>query len=149
MNNHRRSLLLALAAAPLAFPVLAAGPANVDARGVAIHGHDRVAYFVDEKPVMGKSEHSATVGVATYWFASGANLQLFKTDPAKYEPQYGGYCAYGVAKDGLVKVEPDQFTVRNGKLYLNFDADVQALWLKDPDGFIKQADAKFPALLKQ
>ena len=48
-----------------------------------------------------------------------------------------------------MKVEPDQFTMRDGKLYLNYDADVQDKWLKDPAGFIKQADAKFADLLKK
>ena len=115
----------------------------------AINGYDTVAYFSVGKPVKGQDSFVTEWMGAKWKFSSQANLDLFKADPEKYAPQYGGYCAYGVAKDGLVKVEPDQFTVRNGKLYLNFDADVQALWLKDPDGFIKQADAKFPALLKQ
>jgi YHS domain-containing protein len=147
MNNRRRSLLLALATAPLAFPVLAAGPANVDARGVAIHGHDPVAYFVDEKPIMGKSEHSATVGAATYWFASGANLQLFKTDPAKYEPQYGGYCAYGVAQGVKPDIDPTAFRIVDGKLYLNLSPAVQKRWLADIPGFIDRANQNW-ALLK-
>jgi YHS domain-containing protein len=115
----------------------------------AINGYDTVAYFSVGKPVKGQDSFVTEWMGAKWKFSSQANLDLFKANPEKYAPQYGGYCAYGVAKDGLVKVEPDQFTVRNGKLYLNFDADVQALWLKDPDGFIKQADAKFPALLKQ
>ena len=56
---------------------------------------------------------------------------------------------YGVAQGYLVKVEPEQFTVREGKLYLNYDADVQSKWLKDPEGFNREADQKFEALLKQ
>jgi len=146
MDKHRRSLLLALAAAPLAFPVLAAGPANVDARGVAIHGHDPVAYFVDEKPVMGKSEHSAIVGVATYWFASEANLQRFKADPAKYEPQYGGYCAYGVAQGVKPDIDPAAFRIVDGKLYLNLSPAVQKRWLADVPGFIDRANQNWPGL---
>jgi YHS domain-containing protein len=115
----------------------------------AINGYDTVAYFTVGKPVKGQD------GLATEWmgakwkFSTQAHLNLFKANPDKYAPQYGGYCAYGVAQGNLVKVEPDQFTIRDGKLYLNFDADIQAKWLKDPAGFIKAADAKFPALLKK
>lgn len=115
----------------------------------AINGYDPVAYFTVGKPVKGQD------GLATEWmgakwkFSSQANLDLFKANPEKYAPQYGGYCAYGVTQGALVKIEPDQFTVRDGKLYLNYDADVQAKWLKDPVGYIKDADTKFSSLLKK
>jgi len=115
----------------------------------AINGYDTVAYFTAGKPVKGQ-DALATEWMGAKWkFSSQAHLDLFKASPEKYAPQYGGYCAYGVVQDSLVKVEPEQFTVRDGKLYLNYDADVQAKWLKDPAGFIKTADAKFPALLKK
>ncbi len=115
----------------------------------AINGYDTVAYFTAGKPVKGQ-DALATEWMGAKWkFSTQAHLDLFKANPEKYAPQYGGYCAYGVVHDNLVKVEPDQFTVRDGKLYLNFDADIQAKWLKDPAGFIKVADAKFPALLKK
>jgi YHS domain-containing protein len=115
----------------------------------AINGYDTVAYFTVGEPVRGQ-DALATEWMGAKWkFSTQANLELFKANPEKYAPQYGGYCAYGVAQDNLVKVEPDKFTIRDGKLYLNYDADVQAKWLKDPAGFIKSADAKFPALLKK
>jgi YHS domain-containing protein len=115
----------------------------------AINGYDTVAYFTAGKPVKGQ-DALATEWMGAKWkFSTQAHLDLFKANPEKYAPQYGGYCAYGVVQDSLVKVEPDQFTIRDGKLYLNYDADIQAKWLKDPSGFIKSADAKFPALLKK
>jgi hypothetical protein len=115
----------------------------------AINGYDTVAYFTVGKPVKGL-DHLVYEWMGAKWkFSTQAHLDLFKATPEKYAPQYGGYCAYGVTQDNLVKVEPEQFTVREGKLYLNFDADIQARWLKDPAGFIKQADAKFPVLLKK
>ena len=115
----------------------------------AINGYDSVAYFTVGKPVKGQ-DSLTTVWMGAKWkFSSQANLDLFKSNPEKYSPQYGGYCAYGVTQGNLVKVEPEQFTVRDGKLYLNYDADVQAKWLKDPAGYIKDADAKFQALLKK
>jgi hypothetical protein len=86
---------------------------------------------------------------AKWKFASQAHLDQFKANPEKYAPQYGGYCAYGVSQDNLVSIEPDKFKVEGGKLYLNYDAAVQAKWLMNPAGYIKQADAKFPALLKK
>ncbi|HEU5293900.1 MAG TPA: YHS domain-containing (seleno)protein [Burkholderiaceae bacterium] len=115
----------------------------------AINGYDTVAYFTVGKPVMGKDAFAHEWMGAKWKFASQANLDLFKANPEKYAPQYGGYCAYGVAQGYLVKVEPDQFTVRDGKLYLNYDADVQAKWRMDPAGYIKTADALFPTLLQK
>jgi YHS domain-containing protein len=115
----------------------------------AINGYDTVAYFTVGKPVKGQDALVTEWMGAKWKFSSQANLDLFKANPEKYAPQYGGYCAYGVVQDNLVKVEPDQFTIRDGKLYLNYDAVVQAKWLKDPAGFIKTADVKFPALLKK
>ena len=114
----------------------------------AINGYDSVAYFTVGKAVKGQDSFVHEWMGARWKFSSQANLELFKSQAEKYAPQYGGYCAYGVTQGGLVKVDPEQFTVRDGKLYLNFDADVQAKWLKDPVGYIRQADAKFPGLLK-
>ena len=113
----------------------------------AINGYDSVAYFTQNAPVKGQDAFIFDWKGAKWKFSSAANLELFKSNPEKYAPQYGGYCAYGVAKDDLVKVDPEQFTVFEGKLYLNYDASVQKDWNKDRAGFIKQADAKFPKLL--
>ena len=115
----------------------------------AINGYDPVAYFTDNKPVKGSDSLVFEWMGAKWKFATQAHLDLFKANPEKYAPQYGGYCAYGVTQDNLVKVEPEQFTVRDGKLYLNYDADVQSKWKKDPEGYIRSADAKFQALLKK
>lgn len=115
----------------------------------AINGYDTVAYFTVGKPVKGQ-DHLVTDWMGAKWkFSSQAHLDLFKANPDKYAPQFGGYCAYGVTQGYLVKVEPDQFTVRDGKLYLNYDADVQTKWSQDPAGYIKSANDKFPALLKK
>jgi YHS domain-containing protein len=115
----------------------------------AILGYDTVAYFTDGKPVKGLDALVTEWKGAKWKFASQEHLDLFKANPDKYAPQYGGYCAYGVAVDNLVKIEPDKFRIVDGKLYLNYDAEVQEKWLKDIPGYIRQADAKFPSLLKQ
>jgi YHS domain-containing protein len=152
-----RALTLSVAVLASSGAALAAEPAiNTLKTGVfggrtdtAINGYDTVAYFTVGKPVKGL-DNLVTEWMGAKWkFSSQANLDLFKGSPEKYAPQYGGYCAYGVAQNNLVKVEPDQFTLRDGKLYLNYDADIQAKWLKDPAGFIKIADAKFAGLLKK
>ena len=116
---------------------------------IALNGYDPVAFFTDAKPVIGSPFIKGSYQGADYLFATEDHKTLFLANPEKYAPQYGGYCAYGVAQGALVKVEPDQFTVRDGKLYLNYDADVQATWLKDPAGYIKDADTRFPTLLSK
>ena len=114
----------------------------------AILGYDTVAYFTAGKPVKGSDSFVAAWMGAKWKFASQAHLDLFKAAPEKYAPQYGGYCAYGVAIDNLVSIEADKFKIIDGKLYLNYDDDVQQKWLKNPTGYIKTADSKFQSLLK-
>ena len=156
LGLSRRGLLVTAAILLACGAVLAEPPVNTlksslfgGRTDTAINGYDPVAYFTVGKPAKGLDTLAFDWMGAKWKFASQANLDLFKSNPEKYAPQYGGYCAYGVVQGALVKVEPEQFTVRDGKLYLNFDADIQAKWLKDPAGFIKQADAKYPVLLKK
>lgn len=115
--------------------------------GIAIRGFDTVAYFTLGKPVKGnKAFEQEWMGVKWY-FSSQKHLELFITDPKKYAPQYGGYCAYGVASDNLVKIEGDVWDIIDGKLYLNFDKNVQDKWREDISGFIQIANMKFDRLL--
>lgn len=116
---------------------------------VAIKGYDSVAYFTEQRPVKGKEEFSFTWKKAKWLFSSKENLDKFKENPDRWAPQYGGYCAYGVANDALVKIEPDQFSLIGDKLYLNYDADVTAKWKKDPARYVKEADKKFSKLLSE
>jgi YHS domain-containing protein len=155
-TSRRLLMAFAMGAIFVTTAVHAAPPANTLKSGlfggrsdIAILGFDPVAYFTDGKPVKGQDGFAFEYLGAKWKFASQAHLDMFKSNPEKYAPQYGGYCAYGVAQDNLVRIEPDKFRVIDGKLYLNFDADVQKKWLMDPTGFIKLADAKFPALLKK
>jgi len=150
------ALVLGLSSLSFAPDAMAAPPINTlknsyfgGSTDTAINGYDTVAYFTDNKPVKGQDTLVTEWMGAKWKFATQAHLDLFKANPEKYAPQYGGYCAYGVTQDYLVKVEPEQFTVLDGKLYLNYDAGVQSKWLKDPAGYIRQADAKFKDLLKK
>lgn len=152
---HRRTLLGALVLSAVSLKAQAAPPINTLKGGLfggrddtAILGYDTVAYHTEGKAVKGQDAYVHTWMGARWKFASQAHLDLFKAAPEKFAPQYGGYCAYGVSQGYLVKVEPDQFKVIDGKLYLNYDASVQKKWLEDPAGYIRRADGAFPGLLK-
>jgi len=84
---------------------------------------------------------------ATYRFASAAHRDAFLKTPARYIPQYGGYCALGVSGGGKYDIDPSAWRVENGKLYLNKNPSVQKAWLKDIPGYIVKADAKWPTIL--
>ncbi len=116
--------------------------------GIAIRGYDTVAYFTEGKPVEGRDEFTTEWQGASWKFSSQEHLDLFRTNPEKYTPQYGGYCAYGVAQNNLVKIEPDQWTIHNDKLYLNYNAKLNREWKLDIPGYIKTADERFESLLK-
>ena len=115
--------------------------------GVAIRGFDTVAYFTEDKPVEGYDEFTTEWQGAIWKFASQEHLDMFRENPGKYAPQYGGYCAYGVAQDSLVKIEGDNLTIVDDKLYLNYDDNLQEKWEKDIPGFIEEANNKFEPLL--
>lgn len=137
------AVLLALAA-----PALAGSPPIFSKDGkVAINGYDPVSYF-DGTPMPGKAEHALMHEGVEWRFATADNLAKFKADPSAYVPQYGGYCAYGVSQGYAVKTEPDVWTVTDGKLYLNYDEDVQSTWEKDIPGYIATADQKWPKVLE-
>jgi YHS domain-containing protein len=116
--------------------------------GIAIRGYDTVAYFTQGMPMEGRDEFTTEWQGAKWKFSSQEHLDLFTANPEKYAPQYGGYCAYGVAQNNLVKIEPDQWTVVDGKLYLNYNAKLNKEWKMDIPGYIKTADSVFETLLK-
>ncbi len=115
--------------------------------GVAVGGYDPVAYFTQGKPVKGSKDVTASYEGATWRFASAEDRAAFQAEPAKYAPQYGGYCAYAVSQGHTAKAEPDAWTIHDGKLYLNYDRNVQAKWEKDIPGYIAKADANWPGVL--
>lgn len=113
---------------------------NVDDNTVAIQGYDPVAYFTVNAPTKGDSQYTANHLGATYWFSSADNQKLFKSNPDKYAPQYGGYCAFGVSKEKKYPIEPDAFAVVDGKLYLNLNKKVQSRWVLNTEELINDAD---------
>ncbi|MBI2689832.1 MAG: hypothetical protein HYX27_26295 [Acidobacteria bacterium] len=123
-------------------------PLLTDRHGLAIRGYDPVAYFTLGKPVKGRPEFAHTVSGATFHFADAANLDLFKKQPGKYMPQYGGYCAWAVSNGYTASIDPQAWKIVDGKLYLNFSLDVQAKWTKEIPQRIQAADRNWPNLHK-
>ncbi|WP_415896124.1 YHS domain-containing (seleno)protein [Neptuniibacter sp. PT34_22] len=136
-----KTLKLATAAGALLLSSMSfAASVNIGTNDVAIHGYDPVAYFTNEKAVEGSAKFTATHDGAIYRFASAKNRDLFNANADKYAPQYGGYCAMGVALNKKLDVDPQAFHIENGKLYLNLNKDVQKKWLTDVPGNLKTAD---------
>lgn len=115
---------------------------------VAVSGYDPVAYFTQSKPVKGKKAISLSWNGATWRFSSEENKALFEKNPEKYAPQYGGYCAYAVAKNSTASGDPEQWTIHDGKLYLNYNQEINDTWRGDMLNFIDKADVNWPNVLK-
>lgn len=115
---------------------------------LAVEGYDTVAYFSDNKPVKGNSKYSTEYKGAEWHFSSMENLEKFKTAPEKYAPQYGGYCAWAVAQNNTAKGDPQQWTIFEDKLYLNYNTDIKNKWLVDKEGLISKADKHWPTLIE-
>ncbi|SON54737.1 hypothetical protein HDIA_1196 [Hartmannibacter diazotrophicus] len=139
--------LFVLAAVMHVVPALA-GEINVQ-DGAAISGYDPVAYFEDGMPVEGKPSITATHKGAEFRFASEAHRAAFIANPEKFAPQYGGYCAFAVAQGAKAKIEPEAYSIVDGKLYLNFDKSVQAKWSEDIPGYVMKGDAYWPSVKDQ
>jgi YHS domain-containing protein len=124
-------------------------PVNTTLFGkTAIHGYDPVAYFTDAKPVPGKEDFEFEWMGAKWRFATAEHREAFKTAPEKYAPHYGGYCAYAVSQGHVADIDPNAWSIVDGKLYLNYDADVQKKWKADIPGYIMKADKNWPGVLK-
>ncbi|PYV90274.1 MAG: hypothetical protein DMG05_10945 [Acidobacteria bacterium] len=127
----------------------AADPINKNSAGVALQGYDVVAYFTEGRAVVGKKELQHDWMGAKWQFSSAANRDLFAADPGKYAPQYGGYCAYGVSEGHKAPVDPRVWKIVNGRLYLNYNAEVGGEWRKDIPGHIARADRNWPKVSKE
>jgi YHS domain-containing protein len=146
MKTFRLSL-----GALIAFAVLASAAevVNIDKNGLALQGYDPVAYFTDGKPVKGSAQFTANYKGATYQFASAQHKQLFEQSPAKYEPQFGGFCGYAASINKLAPIEVEYFQVLHDRLILQHNKKAWDLWHKDVEGNLKKADANWPALSQQ
>jgi YHS domain-containing protein len=146
-----KKLFLRLFVAALALPLAAKTKSllNLDKAGLAIQGYDPVAFFTDGKPVKGKPEFPARHNGALYYFASKERRDLFKADPAKYEPSFGGYCAYGVSRNKLVEIDVEAFQIVDGRLLLQYSKNVRDHFNKDTKGNLTKANSNWPALVEK
>jgi YHS domain-containing protein len=132
-----------------AFPQAAKTLQNLDKNGVAIQGYDPVAFFTQNKPVKGRAEFQSSYKGATYYFASAEDKASFDAAPAKYEPQFGGYCAYGVSQGHLAPVKIEAFQIANGRLLMQYDLDIKGKFNKDQAGSLQKADQNWPGLVEK
>ncbi len=120
--------------------------------GIAINGYDPVSYFTQNKAVKGKKETAVYYQGVTYYFSSATNKDLFKANPSRYEPEYGGWCAYAMGEKGeKVSIDPETFKVLNGKLYLfynRFFNNTLKDWNKNEASLKAKADVNWTKLFR-
>src|SRR6266508_4249662 len=127
----------------------AAEALNVDEHGLALQGYDPVGYFTDNKRLNADQRFTATYMGGTYQFASAAHKKTFESSPAKYAPQFGGFCGYAASINKLASIEVEYFQVLHGRLVLQHNEKAWKLWHEDVEGNLKKADANWPKLSQQ
>ncbi|MGQ3892868.1 YHS domain-containing (seleno)protein [Legionella sp. CNM-4043-24] len=116
---------------------------TVPAFATAVQGYDVTGYFTENKPVKGNGDHVVIIDGVYYLFSSEKSKALFKANPDKYIPQYGGWCAFATSIGKKIASDPLAWKIVDGKLYLNLNERVQKIWAKDIPGYIKKADANW------
>lgn len=122
---------------------------NVDADEVAIKGYDPVAYFTEERPVKGKPEFEYVWQDARWRFSNARHQELFASNPDRYAPRYGGFCAGGMALGLVAPIDPEAWVIVDGKLYLNYSKRGRDHLAADPEPKIARADANWDRLGNQ
>ena len=122
---------------------------NLDKTGVAIQGYDPVAFFTDNRPVKGNSQFQSEFQGAKYYFASAEHKTTFDKEPAKYEPQFGGYCAYGASQGHPAPVKIEAWQIVNGRLLMQYDLGIKDKFNKDQQGNLRKADQNWPGIIEK
>ena len=138
-------LLLGLPAAASAAPAPAV---NATEAGLAIGGYDPVAYFTEGRPVAGSADFELRWNGATWRFASEESRSRFQSDPDRFAPRFGGYCAWAVSQNYIASGDPLVWRIVEGRLYLNFNARAKMLWEADLDAAIARGNANWPSVLE-
>lgn len=144
-------MLYALLVASVApYPVIAGdtNQVNTGTNNTAIKGYDTVAYFTEGQPTKGRSEFVFSWNGAQWFFAKAQHRDLFSASPERYAPQFGGYCSMALARGKIKDIDPEAWTIVDGKLYLNFSKPVLKKFRENPRENIKQADANWRRLRK-
>jgi hypothetical protein len=121
-------------------------PAAGDGRPVMLLGHDPVAYFTRGAPARGDPKLRVDLPERSYYFASAEHKALFEASPAKYEPQYGGFCSSGAAFAVKLGSDPTAWTIREGRLFIFGDVLGQTAWGVDPGWNVEHADRLWPQI---
>ena len=144
INKIRITGLMGLLLA--SFGLVAGVETATDDNEVILAGHDAVAYFTEGKPVKGDARFTAQHDGAVYRFASADNRDLFRANPEKYAPAYGGWCALGTSFGKKFEVDGKAFEIVEGRLYVNKNLDVYKTWRKDIPGNVLKAEGHWPAI---
>lgn len=143
MRHAYIALLFFLVVSPAAY---AQTPEVYATKEGAIQGYDAVAYFTENKPVKGLKNFMFTYQQQDWYFSSAENLEKFKSSPATYTPQFGGYCAFGMSRGYKAKTDPQAWSIVDGKLYLNYNLDVRKIWNEKQEALIEKANQNWPTV---
>lgn len=110
---------------------------------LALKGYDPVAYFAEKRAAKGSKQLLHNYAGATWQFVNAANRDLFAQDPERYMPQYGGYCAWGISQAKFFDGDPEVWKVVNGKLYVNYNKEIEKAWEQNILDFIEKADTNW------
>ena len=116
---------------------------NAGGDNVAIRGYDMVAYFTEGRPMQGKPEFAVSWQDAEWHFASAAHRDQFAADPERYAPQFGGFCAMALTENVIQVVDPEAWTIVDGKLYLNFSKKGRVKFRRDLHGNIEKSEGNW------
>src|SRR5262249_31450386 len=119
---------------------------NLDRHGLALHGYDPVAYFTQNKAIEGDKKFTSKYREATYRFATQEDKEQFEKDPAKFEPQFGGFCGYAVSDNHTADVDPEAFIIQDGRLILQYSKSVLKKWTQEPQKRLESADKNWPGI---
>ena len=142
-SNGMKSLLCCLSLLPL---LMLGQTQNVDKKNIALSGYDPVSYFTQTTPAKGNAHYTASWERAIYHFSSAENKAVFEQNPEQYAPQYGGWCAYAMAKNKTVEINPKAFRIEKNKLYLFYKTrwvDTHQKWGERAEEFREKADANW------
>ncbi len=123
--------------------VLAKNTSDPKSDRVAIKGYDPVAYFTENRAIKGIDDYSFIWNEAKWHFSNPENRDLFVKNPERYAPQFGGHCANGISKGKLVAADPEQWTIVDGKLYMNYNRKARDAWRQSKMTMIEKAETNW------
>ena len=122
---------------------------NLDGHGVAIQGYDPVAFFTDNRPVKGNPQFQSEYRGAKYYFVTAEHKATFDKEPMKYEPQFGGYCAYGASIGRKAPIKIEAWQIVDGRLLMQYDLDIKDKFNQDQPANLRKADQNWPGLVEK